>query len=136
MILGRREGVLPTSIMLQTGTPQSYPQSSDIPVFEARKEAQAAILLARQVSDRLSTIEGDIRKLQTSQKHLELEWTELYDKVRHAMSRISKRAERAEKAAALEPEFGNGADQLEAPVFVDPISAKILARRERGAIKR
>jgi len=105
-------------------------------VFEARKEAQAAILLARQVSDRLSTIEGDIRKLQTSQKHLELEWTELYDKVRHAMSRISKRAERAEKAAALEPEFGNGADDAQPIEFVDPISAKILARRKHGAIQR
>ena len=116
---------------LSTDLYTGYPQS----MFSAKKEAREASLLARQVMDRLSTLEGDIRKLQTSQKHLELEWTELYDKVRHAMSRISKRAERAEKAAALEPEFGNGPDPADGEQFTDPISAKILARRQTRGIR-
>jgi len=105
-------------------------------MFSGKAEAREAVLLARQIGDRLATVEGDIRKLQTSQKHLELEWTELYDKVRHAMSRISKRAERAEKAAAEEFADTNGQGEPEAPVFVDPISARILALRKQRHIAR
>jgi len=135
MILGRREGVGSATIKLSTGYPQTYPQGYPQSMFKARKEAREASLLLRQTQDRCQTIEADIRKLQTAQKHLELEWTELYDKVRHAMSRISKRAERAEKAAAEEPFYGNGPDPEEAGPFVDPISAKILARRKSRGIQ-
>ena len=99
-------------------------------MFKAKREAREASLLLRQTQDRCSTLEGDIRALQTSQKHLELEWTELYDKVRHAMSRISKRAERAEKAEALADPIGNGLDENQPATHTDPISARILAQRK------
>jgi len=104
-------------------------------MFGTNKADLEADLLRGQIRDRLTTTEDDIRKLKTAQKHIELEWTELYDKVQHAMSRISKRAERAAKAAEVETEIGNGADDVEPIQFVDPISAKILARRQRGVIK-
>ena len=135
-MMGRREGVYSTFILILSAYPQKHSQSYPQSMFGNKKEQREADLLLRQTQDRCATIEGDIRKLQTSQKHLELEWTELYDKIRLAMSRISKRAERAEKAAAAEPEFGNGPDPEEGAVFVDPISAKILARRQNRGIHR
>jgi len=136
MILGWREGVVSATIKLPTGYPQTYPQGYPQSMFKAKAEAREASLLLRQTQDRCTSLEGDIRKLQTSQKHLELEWTELYDKVRHAMSRISKRAERAEKAAAEEPFYGNGPDPAQGEQLTDPISAKILARRQNRGLNK
>jgi len=105
-------------------------------MFGKNKTNIEADLLRGQIRDRLTTTEDDIRKLQTAQKHIELEWTELYDKVQHAMSRISKRAERAAKAAEVEAPDFNGEDPAEGTQFVDPISAKILARRQNRGIAR
>jgi len=105
-------------------------------MFGTKKTNIEADLLAGQLRDRITALEDDSRKLKTAQKHLELEWVELYDKVRHAMSRISKRAERAERAEReAEPEF-NGEDPAEGAQFTDPISAKILARRQTRFVPR
>ncbi len=76
-----------------------------------------------QLSFRLGELSVDVLKLQTSHKQLALEWEELYDKVRHQMSRMSRRA----KVDARE----NGelvADETPDDV-VDPISRSILRRR-------
>ena len=41
---------------------------------------------------RLGELDSEVRTLKTANKHLELEWEELYDKVRRQMSRMSKRS--------------------------------------------
>lgn len=72
----------------------------------------------RQLADRLDTVEAQIRTVRT-------EWVEQLDKFQHLVERFVKRIERADK--------GNGAARGEAEVSgVDPISARILARRSHG----
>ena len=74
---------------------------------------------------------GRIDDLETAHKRLSLEWEELYDKVRHQMSRMSKRV--ADTAPANP---GNGEDLQEADAVpgMDPISQRIHARRGIGRI--
>jgi predicted nucleic acid-binding Zn-ribbon protein len=72
----------------------------------------------RQLEERMDALERD-------QKALEVEWTEVYDKVRHTLSRISKRSERVIQAEQ-EPEPSTS----RFPV-TDPISQQIIARRRR-----
>jgi len=72
-----------------------------------------------------------INDLETANKRLSLEWEELYDKVRHQMSRMSKRY-----ADASPPDPGNGeiVPENDAVPGMDPISARIHARRGIGRI--
>ncbi len=74
----------------------------------------------------LIAVVNDVRTLKTAQKHLELEWEELYDKVRHQMSRMSKRVkpDAPEPPLPSEPELTDGSGNR-----VDSISARIHARR-------
>lgn len=78
------------------------------------------------LSSRCSELEGTVRTLKTANKHLELEWEELYDKVRRQMSRMSKRyaVDARENADPSEPESTDGSGNS-----VDSISAGILRRR-------
>jgi len=78
------------------------------------------------LSDRLEELEVTVRTLKTAHKHLELEWEELYDKVRHQMSRMSKRVKADDPQIVLpsEPESTDGSGDR-----VDSISARIHARR-------
>ena len=81
-----------------------------------------------ELSFRLGELSVEVQELRTKHKHLELEWEELYDKVRHQMSRMSRRAKLEEKSngGALEnSSFETPSDG------VDPISRSILARRAR-----
>ena len=67
-----------------------------------------------------------VEDLERGHKKLGLEWEELYDKVRHQMSRMSKRV------PADVPTGPNGLDsepEIAADDGVDPISASILRRR-------
>jgi len=84
------------------------------------------------LSSRCSELEGTVRTLKTAHKHLELEWEELYDKVRHQMSRMSKRvkADAPEFTEPSEPESTDGHGNR-----VDPISARILERRASNGAK-
>lgn len=75
------------------------------------------------IEDRLGELEAAVRKLMTANKHLELEWEELYDKVRRQMSRMSKRS------AIDAPTLPNIEEVEEVIDGVDPISKAILARR-------
>ena len=70
-------------------------------------------------------IRDRIRSLESAQKHLELEWEELYDKVRRQMARMSKRAavDVKENGADQEPEVITQYDNL------DPVSKSIMLRR-------
>ncbi len=81
------------------------------------------------LEDRLRATEVKCDDLERARKGLDMEFTELYDKVSHQMSRMAKRYSRAkangedlqEEEATAEPDSG-----------IDPISAKILDRRNRG----
>ena len=81
------------------------------------------------LSDRLGALQSEIQELKTARKHLELEWEELYDKVRHQMSRMSRRVPREDKTNGEIPLI---AGEEPSDDELDPISAKIHARRSRG----
>ncbi len=78
------------------------------------------------LSFRLGELAAEVQALKSAHKHIELEWEELYDKVRHQMARMSRRAKADAKL--------NGDEELvptdvEPDDGVDPISRSILARR-------
>jgi len=72
----------------------------------------------------------DVTALKRASRSQALEFTELYDKVRHQMSRMAKRDAHRVKA---DPEFREDLPVSEPLNGVDAISAKIIARRARGA---
>jgi len=82
------------------------------------------------LDDRLAVAENLCSALDRKARSLELEFTELYDKVRHQMSRMAKRDALSKKE--------NGEDLLPAlpdEPFpdADPVSRSILMRRAKGA---
>lgn len=86
---------------------------------------------------RIHDLEEAFEKLTRDQKRLDLDWLDTLDKVKSLMGRIAKRAEVVERGSAERapgdsdrshpPNVGDAGGL--APV--DPISAKILARRNR-----
>ena len=75
------------------------------------------------IERRLAQIEDDCADLQRENRKLGLEYIELYDKVRHQMSRMAKRD-------SVEVRELNEAPVLDDQgKIVDPISAEILALR-------
>jgi len=79
---------------------------------------------------RLGELNSEVRTLKTANKHLELEWEELYDKVRRQMSRMSKRS------AIDAPPLPNNEEVLEADDGVDPISRSIMLRRGMQGLRK
>ncbi len=78
------------------------------------------------LTDRLVELSDDVRELKSAHKHLELEWEELYDKVRHQMARMSRRAKADEKSGLN----GDEAEVVdESHPDTDPVSRSILLRR-------
>jgi len=75
------------------------------------------------LEDRLAKQETLSDDLAREVRGLKLEYVELYDKVRHQMSRMAKRAAVAEKEMPIVEEVEELDDG------VDPISREILARR-------
>jgi len=82
------------------------------------------------IEERLATLESTVRTLQSANKHLELEWEELYDKVRRQMSRMSKRS------AVDAPPLTNGEDAEVVDGVLDPISRSIMLRRGMPGIQK
>ena len=79
-------------------------------------------------------LQARVDKLETAFKSLDLEWSSTYDKFRSILARIAKREERARAYDDAEPSAGfQEATPGNGPVAssLDPISAKILARRNR-----
>jgi len=76
--------------------------------------------------NRIRELETAVESLQRGRKALDLEFTELYDKVSHQMSRMAKRYSAAAKVNGAEPE-----EELEpGPLdHLDPISRSIMLRR-------
>ena len=73
--------------------------------------------------DRLKVVADDVSDLKRGSRKLELEFTELYDKVRHQMSRMAKREALSNK------ENGEDLDPGSADSPLDPISRSIMLRR-------
>lgn len=80
-------------------------------------------ITAGKIIDRLEELDEEVRSLRSSHKHLELEWEELYDKVRRQMARMSKRS------AVDAPPLINDEPVVEEDDGIDPISRTILAQR-------
>jgi len=78
------------------------------------------------LEDRLRALELKFDDLDRLNRKLDLEFTELYDKVRHQMSRMAKRDALARKNDDDPPEIEQ--DDLPFP-DADPISRSILLRR-------
>lgn len=75
---------------------------------------------------RLATVEDLCADLQRAGRSLELEYTELYDKVRHQMSRMAKRDSAARKNGEDVPEVD---ETLDPYAHLDPVSRSIMMRR-------
>jgi len=85
------------------------------------------------LSDRLESVDDIVSELVRDRKKLDLEFTDLYDKVRRQMSRMAKRAAVDDK--------GNGFDSPEPEIpdhlaHLDPISRSIMLRRGGPGIKK
>ncbi len=78
------------------------------------------------LEDRCRALKHRCEDLERSHKSLALEWEELYDKVRHQMSRMSRRSK---ADAKLAPEIEDQPDGDSAGNRVDSISERILRRR-------
>jgi len=84
------------------------------------------------LEDRLRTLELKCDDLERGRKNLDLEFTELYDKVRHQMSRMAKRDARQQKSNEEEMPTVAAFDSLDG---LDPISKSIMLRRGMGVPK-
>jgi len=80
------------------------------------------------LEDRLRSLELKCDDLERAKKGLDMEFTELYDKVSHQMSRMAKRYARAEKLNGGPSEISS---DTEATDGIDPISRSIMMRRAR-----
>ena len=78
---------------------------------------------AEQLENRLAQLETICDSLQRAERKLDLEFTELYDKVSHTMSRMARRQQRAAK------ENGELLPEEVPDDGIDPISRSILLRR-------
>jgi len=78
------------------------------------------------LEDRLRGVELKCEDLERARKSLDLEFTELYDKVSHQMSRMAKRYSRASTAPAEPQEPTPVNSHLDS---LDPISRSIMLRR-------
>ena len=75
------------------------------------------------LENRIAALEQLCADSERTVRSLKLEYVELYDKVRHQMSRMAKRA-------AVDAPFANDAEVIEdADDGVDPISRQIIAQR-------
>ncbi len=84
------------------------------------------------LEDRCRSLEHRCEDLERAHKGLALEWEELYDKVRHQMSRMSRRSKADAKRADEdqdEPIGDAGGNRL------DSISERILRRRGRHGVE-
>ena len=74
----------------------------------------------------LRLLRNKVQELESAGRRLELEYVDLYDKVKRQMSRMAKRyaVDQADAAGPPDPE----SEDLNA-TGLDPISAKIIARR-------
>jgi len=78
------------------------------------------------LSDRMETITDRLTDLERTSRKLDLEFTELYDKVSHQMGRMAKRY--ASRNRSAEDSLNANLEDSQ-PVATDPISQSIMLRR-------
>jgi len=88
---------------------------------------------AEPLLNRIRALETSVDDLQRGRKALDLEFTELYDKVSHQMSRMAKRYSAAAKLNGEPPEVDEVPEHL---AHLDPISRSIMLRRSGGGLKK
>lgn len=81
---------------------------------------------AESLDVRLTAVETLCSDLARKNRSLELEYTELYDKVRHQMSRMARRDARAQQNGEDVPEENSEPGPYD---HMDPISKSIMLRR-------
>jgi len=96
------------------------------------RSEKRTILAVERLEDGLSGLKSRVDALESTSKKLELEWVETYDKIRHQLSRMARRGDLTN---------GKGSDPNVDPeptedAGMDPISARIHARRSRGFLGR
>ena len=87
----------------------------------------------RELENDIWQLKKQVGDLESANKRLTLEFEELYDKVRHQMARMSRRAKAAADETStdpLNPDVNSASDS------VDPISKSILLRRGMGGMAR
>lgn len=79
------------------------------------------------------TLEERVQLLEANIRTLSLEWEDTYERIMRALRRLNKRAQDQKERDAKEDENAQEAPGATIPEYpgVDPISAKILARRAR-----
>lgn len=87
----------------------------------------------RVLEDDLWALKKRVGDLESENKRLALDFEQLYDKVRHQMARMSRRAKAAQDETSTDP-LNDGDNS--ASDGLDPISRSIMARRGMGAVKR
>lgn len=107
---------------LPPGALTSYPQAKSL--FRSEKRTIRAI---ERLDDRLTSCQAKVDELDSLARKLQLEWIETYDKIRHQLSRMARRGDLSNGKGPLEEKQESEAGEPE----VDPISAKIHARRNR-----
>jgi len=95
-------------------------------LFATAKEVRLLSVQLREQRDR-------VQDLESACKHLRLEWEELYDKVRHQMSRMSKRSSVDSPLNDAPPSPEEPSEQF---AELDPVSRSIMLRRARQSIQR
>jgi phage shock protein A len=82
---------------------------------------------------RLSTgIEERMETLERAMRALQLDWDDAYDKMRTLTARFTKRAQQIEKhELTAQPENGSTTGSPTAMSTLDPVSRRILDRRQR-----
>lgn len=78
------------------------------------------------IQDDLRALSGRVDSLESAHKRLSLEWEDLYDKVRHQMSRMSKRHAAAAKLNGEPEEVETEPGPYD---HMDPVSKSIMLRR-------
>jgi len=102
-----------------------------IDLFSSRN---AHIRAIERLDDRLLDLSRKVDLLDTANKKLALEWEELYDKVRHQMSRMSRRVK---LEAGTPPEFEEVAPaELDGVPKTDPVSQSIMLRRGMRTVQK
>jgi len=79
--------------------------------------------------DRLDGMDTMLGELERDRRKLDLEFTDLYDKVRRQMSRMAKRAAVDDKANGFDHDNDEVTEQFSS---LDPISRSIMLRRAGG----
>jgi len=87
---------------------------------------------AERLEHRLTKLEDLCSRLESDRRKLDLEFSDLYDKVRHQMSRMAKRDAVSRKENG--EEIATPGVELPFP-DTDPVSRSIMMRRAKGAFK-